>query len=170
MITFKPFETLKSDFTNIHAGTFFKIVNDDDPDKIYLQLTAVDYYDFDEEVICKSPKFYGHKAIPLDVDIHVGSLLEKQVKLNNFHDKYQDVRIFVPGKCIFTEEEKKNILSGKFFKTENDAIILSLTDTLYFDFNDCNVHNLSEITGKLDLLGAEIFYGARNEREVRTNE
>ena len=80
MITFKPFESVKCDFTNIHAGTFFKIVNDDNPEKIYLQLTGSDYYDFDEDVICKSPKFYGDKIIPLDVDIHVSSILEKQVE------------------------------------------------------------------------------------------
>ena len=168
MITFKPFESVKCDFTNIHAGTFFKIINDDNPEKIYLQLTGSDYYDFDEDVICKSPKFYGDKTIPLDVDIHVSSLLEKQVELKNFHEKYQDVRIFIPRECIFTEEEKNHILSGKFFKTENDTIILSLTDMLYFDFNDCNVHNRSEITGNLEMLAAEVFYGERNEREVKT--
>ena len=168
MITFKPFESVKCGFTNIHAGTFFKIINDDNPEKIYLQLTGSDYYDFDEDVICKSPKFYGDKIIPLDVDIHVSSILEKQVELKNFHEKYQDYRIFLPRECIFTEVDKKYIPCGEFLKTENDTIILSLTDMLYFDFNDCNVHNRSEITGNLEMLAAEVFYGERNEREVKT--
>ena len=150
----------KTEFSEIKIGTFFISTTSD---LLYLKTD-------DEEEICKSPKFYGNKTIPLDVDIHLNSLLEKRVELKNFHEKYQDVRIFIPRECIFTEEEKNHILSGKFFKTENDTIILSLTDMLYFDFNDCNVHNWSKITGNLEMLVAEIFYGARNEREVRTNE
>lgn len=170
MIKFKPFENLKKDFTHVHPGTFFKIINDDDPEKIYLQLTTMDYYDIDEEEIRKSPRLYGYETIPLDVDIHVRSCLEEQVKLKNFHEKYQDVRIFIPRERIILKEEKDCIPCGEFFKTENNNVILALTNTLYFDFIDCNVHNYSEITGNLEMLDVEIFYGVKNERKVTINE
>ena len=170
MIKFKPFENVKNDFTHVHPGTFFKIVDDDNPEKIYLQLTTNDYYDFDEEEIRKSPQLYGYKTIHLDVDIHVRTLLEEQIKLKNFHEKYQDVRIFIPREYIILEEEEKCIPCGEFFKTENNNIILSLTNTLYFNFNDCNVHGYKEITGNLEMLDVEIFYSAKNERTVRTDE
>ena len=170
MIKFKPFENLENGITRVNPGTFFKIVNDEDPEKIYLQLTTMDYYDIDEEEVLKSPRLYGHKTIPLDVDIHAKSCLEEQVKLKNFHEKYQDVRIFIPCERIILEEEKDCIPCGEFFKTENNNIIIALTNTLYFDFIDCNVHNYSEITGDLEMLDVEIFYGPKIERGVKTDE
>lgn len=170
MIKFKPFENLKTDFRDIEVGGFFKMVNDDDPEKICLRLTGNDYYDFDEEEIRKISQCYGCKTIPLNVDIHVRSLLEEQMVLKNFHEKYQDVRIFLPHECVIREKDKDDIPCGEFFKTEDNNVILALDPDLYFNFNDCNVHMYSEITGDVEMLDVEIEYAVRNERKVTTNE